>query len=434
MSRAWPLALLVACAAAGDHHARAPGAGDAAIQCGVLIDGVAERPLEHATIVVRDGRIVEVVPRFVAADGLRVIDLRGYTCLPGLIDMHTHLTDGPEDGADLRRFFRDPPGRRAELSRQHAADTLRAGFTTVRNVGTYVAWADRELRDRIDRGEIAGPRMQVCGFYLTIPHGGGDLFVPGDPQEPNAADPKFHAGVARGAAQFRERAAQAVAGGADVVKVIASGAVLAYGGVPGEPEMTPEELAAVVAAAHAAGRKVAAHAHGAQSIKDAIRAGVDTIEHASLIDDEGIALARAHGVALTMDIYDGDYIDTEGRKHHLPDEFLRKNLETTNAQREAFTRAHAAGVALVFGTDAATYPHGDNARQFRYMVERGMTAMEAIRSATALAADYMGWGDRVGRIAPGRFGDVIAVAGDPLADITRLEHVIAVIKGGTVYR
>ena len=185
--------------------------------------------------------------------------------------------------------------------------------------------------------------------------------------------------------------------------MIASGAVLSYGGVPGAPEMTPEEIAAVVEVAHAAGLKVAAHAHGAQSIKDAILAGVDTIEHASLIDDEGIELARQRQVALSMDVYNGDYIDTEGRKQGWPAEFLRKNIETTEAQRQGFTRAHAAGVPIVFGTDAGVYPHGWNARQFPIMVARGMTPMEAIKSATSVAARYMGWADRVGAGLAGAF-------------------------------
>jgi imidazolonepropionase-like amidohydrolase len=198
--------------------------------------------------------------------------------------------------------------------------------------------------------------------------------------------------------------------------------------------MTPEELAAVVEVAHAAGRKVAAHAHGAQSIKDAIRAGADTIEHASLIDAEGIELAVRHGVALSMDVYNGDYIDTVGRQQGWPEEFLRKNIETTEAQRQAFTRAHAAGVAIVYGTDAGVYPHGLNARQFPVMVERGMTPMEAIRAATSVAARYMGWEDRVGQITPGRFGDVIAVKCDPLVDIRCLQNVAAVIKDGLAFK
>ncbi len=234
--------------------------------------------------------------------------------------------------------------------------------------------------------------------------------------------------------QFRQKAEQAVAGGADVLKIIASGAVLAFGGVPGEREMSPDEIKAVVDVAHAHGIKVAAHAHGAQSIKDAILAGADTIEHASLIDDEGIRLAREHGTALSMDVYNGDWIDTVGRQEKWPEEFLRKNVETTEAQRQGFTRAHAAGVDIVFGTDAAVYPHGLNARQFPIMVQRGMTPMEAIQSATSLAAKHMGWADRIGSLQPGRFGDLIAVKGDPLADITRLQDVAVVIKGGLVFK
>jgi imidazolonepropionase-like amidohydrolase len=301
----------------------------------------------------------------------------------------------------------------------------------VRDVGTYVAWSDRSLRDEIDRGELVGPRMQVAGFYLTIPGGGGDLVIPGVPEAEIPA--LVRTGVARGPEEFRRRAELAVAGGADLLKVIASGAVLAYGGVPGAPEMTPEELRAVVEVAHAAGRKVAAHAHGARSIREAILAGADTIEHASLIDDAGVALARERGVALSMDVYNGDYIDTEGRAQGWPEEFLRKNLETTEAQRRGFERAHRAGVTIVYGTDSATYPHGWNAKQFEVMVGLGMTPMQAIRSATSLAARSMGWSDRVGSLAPGRYGDLIAVEGDPLADPTRLERVDVVVKGGLVF-
>jgi imidazolonepropionase-like amidohydrolase len=302
----------------------------------------------------------------------------------------------------------------------------------VRNVGVYRSWNDRELRDAIDAGKVAGPRMQVSGYYLTIPGGGGDLIVPGVPQAEIPAE--FRAGVARGADEFRRKAQIAIDGGADLLKVIASGAVLAYGGVPGEPEMTPEEIRAVVEVAHAAGKKVAAHAHGARSIRQAILAGADTIEHASLIDEEGIALAKEHDVALSMDVYNGDYIDTEGRKQGWPEEFLRKNLETTEAQRQGFAKAHAAGVAIVYGTDAGVYPHGLNARQFPIMVQRGMTPMEAIESATSVAAKYMGWDDRVGSIEPGKFGDIIALKANPLEDIARLQDVQVVIKDGLAFK
>jgi len=409
-----------------------PGSASLAIHCGSLIDGVAAQPRPAATIIIRNGRIITVEQGLRRSADLPLLDLGGYTCLPGLIEMHDHITERPDDMADMAIYLRRTAEEQWALSRQQAEATLLAGFTTVRNVGVYRSWSDRELRDAINRGEFIGPRMQVSGFYLTIPAGGGDLIVPGVPE---ASIPlRFRAGVARGPEQFRLKAQNAVDEGADFLKVIASGAVLAYGGVPGEPEMTPDELAAVVQVAHAAGRKVAAHAHGARSIKEAILAGADTIEHASLIDDEGIELARLHDVALSMDVYNGDYIDTEGRKQGWAEEFLRKNIETTAAQRQAFTRAHAAGAPIVYGTDAGVYPHGCNARQFPIMVERGMTPMEAIQAATTVAARFMGWADRVGQVAPGRFGDVIAVKCDPLADIGCLQDVVVVIKDGLAFK
>jgi len=376
--------------------------------------------------------VTEVASRAAAPSEVPELDLSGYTCLPGLIDMHTHLTDRPGDTADLSVYYRRTPEQQAPIARENASATLLAGFTTVRDVGTYIAWADRALRDEINAGHAVGPRMQVPGFYLTIPGGGGDLVIPGHAETEIPA--RVRKGVARGADDFRRKAELAVAGGADFLKVIASGAVLAYGGVPAAPEMTPEEIAAVVDVAHRHGLKVAAHAHGARSIREAILAGVDTIEHASLIDDEAIDLARSHQVALSMDIYNGDYIDSEGRRQGWPEEFLRKNVETVEAQRQGFTRAHEAGVKIVFGTDAAVYPHGLNARQFEIMVQRGMSPMEAIQAATSVAARYMGWGDRVGSIAPGRYGDLIAVAGDPLQDVRRLEDVAVVIKGGLAFK
>ena len=362
-----------------------------------------------------------------------VLDLSGYTCLPGLIDMHTHLTDRPEDTADLAVYFSRTPEETLRLSKENAAATLLAGFTSVRNVGTYVLGADTALRDQINAGKSLGPRMQASGPYLTIPHGGGDLYIP-DFKEP-ADNERFHAGVARDPEGFRERAEFLVDNGADLLKVIASGAVLAFGSVPGEPEMTREDIAAVVDIAHAIGKKVAAHAHGAESIRMAIAAGVDTIEHASYLDDAGIAAARKRGdVALAMDVYNGDYIDTEGRKANWPEEFLRKNVETTEIQRQAFTKAVAAGVPIVFATDAGVFPHGLNARQFPIMVARGMTPIQAIRSATTMASRYMGWAKDVGTIEEGKFGDVIAVKGDPLKDISVLQNVEVVVKGGLLFK
>jgi imidazolonepropionase-like amidohydrolase len=402
-----------------------------------LFDGLSAAPVDDALVVIRDGRVTGVIAHAsrsdAAAPHVPVMDLSAYTCLPGLIDMHTHLTDRPEDTADMGVYFSRAPAETQRQALENAAVTLAAGFTSARNVGTYVLNADFALRDAVNDGTAVGPRIQASGPYLTIPRGGGDLHIP-EFKEPED-NARFHAGVAQGPEQFGERAEMLIASGADLLKVIASGAVLAFGGVPGAPEMTQEEIAAVVAVAHAAGKKVAAHAHGAASILMAIAAGADTIEHASYLDDAGIAAAlKRGGVALSMDVYNGDYIDTEGRRMKWPEEFLSKNVETTEIQRQAFTKAVKAGVPIVFGTDSAVYPHGLNARQFPIMVQRGMTPMQAIQAATSVAAHYMGWDDRVGALQVGRFGDLIAVRGDPLSDIAVLQQVEVVIKGGLIFK
>jgi imidazolonepropionase-like amidohydrolase len=413
-----------------------PDSGSLAIRCGRLIDGVMLQERNNVLIVVRDGKIADVVDeaptKLAALTHLPVLNLTAWTCLPGLIDMHTHLTDRPEDTADLRVFFTRTFEETERNGLQNASATLLAGFTTVRNVGTYAIGTDTAMRDTINSGRAAGPRMQVSGPYLTIPHGGGDLYVPDFQEPPDSA--RFHAGVARGPGEFRARARDLLNEGSDFLKVIASGAVLAFDSEPGEPEMTEDEIAAVVEVAHAAGKKVAAHAHGAESIKMALRAGADTIEHASYLDAEGIALARELSVALAMDIYNGDYIDSEGRRMNWPADFLRKNLETTEIQRRAFTQAVRGGVPIVFATDAAVFPHGLNARQFPIMVERGMTPMQAIQSATSVAAKYLGWSANVGSVETGKLADIIAVRGDPLADIKTLQQVDVVIKGGVIFK
>lgn len=404
-----------------------PDSGNITIRCGILVDGIAGQPRTMQTVVIENGRITSVS----SGSGNVDLDLSGYTCLPGFIDTHTHIAE-PISTADLSVFYTISSRELREASRVNAEVTLAAGVTTVRNVGSYVGWSGRDLRDRINRGEVIGPRMQVAGYYLTIPAGGGDLVIPGF--EVREIPARVRMGIARGPDEFRQKADEAVAGGADVLKVIASGAVLAFDGVPGAPEMTSEEIRAVVEVAHAAGIKVTAHAHGAQSIKDAIGAGVDSIEHASLADDEAIRMALEKNVAFSMDIYNGSYIATVGREDGWPEEFIRKNDETTEAQRQVFTRAHEAGVRISFGTDSGVYPHGDNAKQFVVMVQRGMTPMEAIKAATSVAAEVIGWDEDVGRLTIGRFGDLIAVRGDPLSDISVLQHIDVVVKGGLVFR
>lgn len=431
------LILVCSCATAGEPPELSgapyvPDSGGMMVRCGLLIDGVSETARENAVVVIENGRVASLSFGATVTANLPLLDLSDYTCLPGLIDMHTHILERPESTADLSEVFNHTLEGTVATGVDLAEITLMAGFTGVRNVGTYYGWAERDLRQLINSGEVIGPRMQIAGFYLTIPGGGGDLLTPGIEESDIPAHLRM--GVARGPEQFAQKAQQAVDGGADLLKLIASGAVLAYGGVPGAPEMTPEEIAAAVEVGHAAGIRVTAHAHGAQSIKDAIGAGVDSIEHASLIDEEGIELARENDVALSMDVFNGDYIATEGRKAGWPEEFLRKNDETTLAQRENFRRAHAAGVPIVFGSDAGVYPHGLNGRQFSYMVEWGMTPMEAIRAATSVAANYLGWGDRVGALRPGYLGDLIAVKGNPLENISVLEQVEVVVKGGLLFK
>ncbi len=410
--------------------ATAPAAAETLyVETGRLIDGVSDAVLSDQCIAIEGERIAAVAPCADTPAGATRIDWSAFTVLPGLIDLHTHLADVGQS-ADIAAPLNASPAETALIGARNARITLNAGFTSVRDVGTYRGLTDVALRNAIERGDVPGPRMWVAGAYITIPGGGGELngVVPND-QLP--ADMRL--GVAATPEEAAAKATFLLDHGADFIKAIATGAVLAIGTEPGAPELTEDQLRAVVEVAHARGKRVTAHAHGAQGIKNAIRAGVDSIEHASLADEEALQMAKAHGTWLAMDIFNGDYIDDIGTKEGWPEEYLRKNRETTDAQRQVFERAVELGVNIGFATDAGVYPHGMNARQFAYMVRHGMTPMQAIQSATGRAAQEMGRDD-VGAIVPGRYADLIAVKADPLADIAALEHVDHVMKGGVLVR
>jgi imidazolonepropionase-like amidohydrolase len=309
----------------------------------------------------------------------------------------------------------------------HARATLAAGFTTVRDVGTYRAYVDVALRNAINAGQVEGPRMFVAGAYLTAPGGGGE--VTGLPEGTFVPD-EMRRGVAANEAEVRQRVREILAGGADLIKVIATGAVFTAGTTPSKPEFTEAEIRAAVEEAAKRGTFVAAHAHGAEGIKNAVRAGVRTVEHGSFLDDEGIALMVKHGTWLVADIYNGDYTEEVGTRDGWPEEIMRKNRETTDIQRANFAKAVKAGVRIGYGTDSGIYPHGDNARQFAYMVKYGMTPLDAIRAATQSAAASLGRSQELGSIAPGKFADMIAIQGDPLENIDLMRRVSGVIKEG----
>jgi len=405
-------------------------AGGLYIAAGKLLDVESGETLTGQCILTEGERIVRVETCAATPEGAERLDWSAYTVLPGLIDLHTHLSD-TGSSADLADPLKTSPVDTVLIGARNARLTLEAGFTTVRDVGTYRGLTDVALRNAIAKGLVPGPRMFVAGAYLTHPGGGGELngVVPND-QLP--ADMRL--GVLSSPEEAAARATYLFDHGVDFLKLMATGAVLAIGTEPGEPELTEAEMRAAIEVAAARGSFATAHAHGAGGIKAAIRAGVRSIEHASLIDEEGLRLARDKGVWLVMDIYNGDYIDEVGTAEGWPEEYLRKNRETTQVQRDNFRRAVELGVPLAFGSDAGVFPHGLNARQFRYMVAGGMTPLEAIRAATASAAQVLGREAELGGLAPGYLADMIAVNGNPLADITVLERVAAVIMDGKTIR
>ncbi len=408
---------------------QAVDASTIAVKAGKLIDPEAGTVLSNQIILIENDKIQAVGSALAIPKTARIIDLSHETVVPGLIDCHTHLLD--ESEIDPIVELRSSAAEKVLAAIPHAKRTLDAGFTSVRDVGTYRAFLDVALRDAIERGDVIGPRMFVVGAYVTISQGGGaltgfahDLNLPAE----------FQFGQADGPWEVRKRVRELANRGVDLIKIIATGAVLTHGSNPNSEEFTFEEMKAAVEEANKFGLKVAAHAHSAQGIKDAVRAGVASIEHGTFLDDEGIALMKEHGTYLVGDIYDDDFILGDGKKRGMPPDFLEHEAKVGNIQRENFRRAAKAGVKMAFGTDAGVFPHGQNARQFAYMVKYGLTPMQTIQAATTNAAALIGKLDSIGSIKPGKYADLIAVPGDPLNDISLLEHVDFVMKAGQVFK
>jgi imidazolonepropionase-like amidohydrolase len=412
--------------------AQEPAAQVTAVRAGRLIDVDAGRVLRNQIILIRSGKVEAVGDNVAIPPGAKIIDLSKMTVLPGLIDCHTHLADGSQ-GANVDPVYqlKRTAAEVALESVPNARVFLESGFTTVRDVGVYRALNDVALRDAIAAGYFPGPRMFVAGAYITITGGAGamtgfapDITLPWD----------LRYGEANSPWQVRQKVRQLVHDGADHIKVLSTGAVLTHGSNPNSTEFTPEELEAAVDEAKHFGLRVEAHAHAAEGIKNAIRAGVASVEHATLIDDEGIALAKQHGTYLDMDIYDEECIQEVGKNGGRPADFLEHDRNLGEQHRRNFTKALHAGVKLSFGTDAGVCPYDRSVRQFAFMVKYGMTPMQAIQSATHNAADLLGKSEILGSIKPGKYADIIAVSSDPLADIHILEHVSFVMKEGTVYK
>ncbi len=408
--------------------AQKPSTSVTVIKAARIIDGTGAAPLINGAVVVTGDTITWVgkASELRPVDGAHVIDLGARTLLPGLFDCHDHITGVPGDGGDTQAL-RETDAHDAIRGVVHAKITLDAGFTTIRDVGG--SYATVALRDMIASGLVPGPHMYVAGRSIGITGGHGDingwspyLSLPGTAQ------------IADGIEGVRKAVREQVKYGADLIKVVASGGILSVGDSPSSVQYSFEELKTIVDEAGHSGRKVAAHAHGAQSIKDAVRAGVASIEHGSLIDDEGIRLMKEHGTYMVPTLYTLDFIIADGAAHGTPEYAIAKARAVLKLQRANLKKAYAAGVKFAYGTDAAVIPHGMNAKDFRILVaELGVPPMDAIRMATTSAADLLGISDKTGAVRAGLWADLIAVNGDPLADITQLEHVTFVMKAGTVY-
>jgi imidazolonepropionase-like amidohydrolase len=405
-------------------QAGAAGAKTIVIRAGRLLDVKTGKTLTNQTIVIQGDKIASVGADAQIPAGAQVIDLSNATVLPGLIDAHTHLTMNPNFGYSM---LANSVARQALIGAHNARVTLEAGFTTVRNVGAF-NYSDVALRDAINAGDVPGPRMLVSGPPLSITGGHCDNNLL--PFEDHATNP----GVADGVEAVQHKTREIIKYGADLIKICATGGVLSHGDNPQASQYTLEEMKAIVADAHRLGRKVAAHAHGAQGIVWASEAGVDSIEHGSYIDDAGIAEMKKDGAYLVPTLYLMDWFFENAEKIGTPAELIAKGREVMPAARKNVARAFAAGVKVGFGTDAAVYPHGLNAHEFAVMVKLGLSPLAAIQAATVNDADLLGWSDKIGTIEAGKWADMIAVDGDPLADVTTLERVKFVMKGGEVVK
>ncbi len=360
-----------------------------------------------------------------------MIDLSKYTVTPGFIDCHSHQI-GAETSSDYMVPLERSAGQEELDGVVHARRTLLAGFTTVRDVGTFRAYLDVALRDYINAGLVMGPRMAVAGAYITVSTGGGE--VTGQATDVTLP-PDMRLGVANNATEIRQRVREILNHGADMIKVIATGAVLAAGTKPGVQEYSEEEIHAAVTEAAKYGARVAAHAHGTEGINAAIRAGVASIEHGSMLNDESIRLMKEHGTYLVSDLIDMEYIEETGKREGWSPEIMRKDSAMAVMKHAGLRKAVAGGVKMAFGTDSGVYPNGENAQQFPLMIKYGgMTPMQVMQAATINAATLIGWQDKVGSIAPGKSADLVAVEGDGLADVGKFARVAFVMKTGTVYK
>ena len=400
--------------------------GTLAVHAGRLLDVETGETTPDRVLLVRDARIEAVLsPADGLPDGMPIVDLSGLTVLPGLIDTHSHLVGEPQSAgvpATTTTGAQD-----AFLSVRNARVTLEAGVTSVRDLGTFRAFVDGALRDTIDAGELEGPRMQCAGAYITAPWGGGDVVgLAPDIRLPE----ELRFGVVTSPLEVRDRVRRLLIGGADVIKLIGTGAVLTRGGVPGVPELSEEEMRTAVEEAALYGRFVAVHAHSSEGAWRAIRAGVRSVEHGSMLDRETIRMLADTGTYLGVDLYDGEWALAPGNAVGWPADTMRKLRETMDTGIAAFRWAVDAGVRITYSTDSGVYPYDEVTRQLDTYVRYGMAPLTALRSATIVAAECMGWEERVGTLRQGRFCDLVAVDGDPLTDVRVLEAPVVVMKGG----